>query len=641
MKKNVYLIQPTFMNASSVYFPYAIGSIASYVWNDKEIADEYNLDKVFFLRDDVSVVVDSLEEPFLIGFSNYIWNFEYNKKLAKTIKQKYPKTIVVFGGPQISENANLLNEYSFIDILILYEGEVAFKKLLKSYLEDGDLSRINNISFRNSDDKIITTNFEVYSVDDFPSPYESGFFDRLCRENPNINFTPLIETNRGCPNKCAYCSWGNIKSRVRQFPLSRVLYDIDWVSRHEMDFLGFADANFGLFPRDELIVDKIIECYNKRGYPKKFQVSYSKDSGERVFKITKKLNEFGMDKGVTLSFQSMSKVVQENIGRSNMDIEYYKELLEKYSKANIPTYTDLILGLPGETLTSFKNGIDELLESGQHTSLFVHLCEWLPLSEMGDKTYMEKYKIGFTQIPLNQPHMSIPSEKDVQEFSRIVTSTYSMTEKDWIETLLFSACILSLHHFGLLQCVALFLYYDKGIKYSDFYSDVLKYMLKKEFKNDVFRFIKEKAQKVIYKNEAVVIFDENFGDIAWPFEEYAFLKIASQKNSFYDEIKCFLKKYIFEDELLDDLILYQKFVVKDINIETGCVNLRYDFKGYFESILYKNKYCTLKRKNVNYSVFDENPTQSWPEYAQKVLWFGRRGGSNLYTVRNSEGDIAK
>lgn len=639
MKKNVYLIQPTFMNASSVYFPYAIGALASYAWKDKEIVDKYNLDKIFFLRDDASSVVDSLERPFLIGFSNYIWNFEYNKKLAEMIKGKYPNAIVVFGGPQISENANLLDEYSFIDILILYEGEVAFKKLLKSYLGDGDLSKVNNISFRNCDGKIITTNFEVYSVDDFSSPYESGFFDRLCRENPNINFTPLIETNRGCPNKCTYCSWGNIKSRVRQFPLNRVLHDIDWVSKHKMDFLGFADANFGLFPRDELIVDKIIECYNKHGYPKKFQVSYSKDSGERVFNITKKLNEFGMDKGVTLSFQSMSKVVQENIGRSNMDIEYYKELLERYSKANIPTYTDLILGLPGETLTSFKNGINELLECGQHTSLFIHLCEWLPLSEMGKESYMEKYKIGFTKIPLNQPHMSKPSKKDVPEFSRIVTSTYSMTENDWVETLLFSTGILSLHHFGLLQYVALFLHYDKGIKYSDFYSDVLEHMLKKEFKLEVFKFIKEKAQNVIYRNEAVVIFDEEFGNIAWPFEEYAFLKIVSEKNNFYDEIKCFLKKYISEEELLDDLILYQKFAVKDINFGICCMNLRYDFKEYFESILYKNKYCSLKKYNVSYSVCDDNPTQSWPEYAQKVLWFGRRGGSNLYTVKNLEGDM--
>lgn len=629
------------MNASSVHFPYAIGALASYAWDDKEISDEYNLEKIFFLRENISSVVDSLKNPFLIGFSNYIWNFEYNKCLAQAIKKSYPDCIIVFGGPQISQELHLLNNYCYIDIIMLYEGEVAFKSLLKAYLGTGDLSGVSNISFRTPDDTITTTKLEVHKVDDFPSPYESGFFDRLCEENPDIDFIPLIETNRGCPNKCSYCSWGSIKSNVRLFPLKRVFHDIEWVSSRNMEFLGFADANFGLFPRDELIVDKIIECYTKNGYPKKFQVSYSKDTGDRVFDITKKLNENGMDKGVTLSFQSMSKTVQENIGRSNMDIEYYKKLLIKYSKANIPTYTDLILGLPGETFSSFKDGIDELLEQGQHTSLFVHLCEWLPLSEMGKKDYMEKYKIGFTKIPLNQPHRSISSREDIQEYSRIVTSSYSMTENEWVEMVLYSTCVLALHHLGLLQYIALFLHYNKGIKYSSFYSDVLEYMLKTDFKNDVFRFIKEKAQRVISDNETVVIFDDKFGNVAWPFEEYAFLKIASEKNNFYDQIKVFLKKYIPEKELLDDLISYQKFVVKDINNETCCTILNYDLKNYFDSILYHSRHIPIKKDRVKYIVYDERPTYSWAEYAEKVLWFGRRGGRNLYTTEIQKVNIEK
>lgn len=631
MKKNIYLIQPTFMNASSVHFPYAIGALASYAWSDKEIADAYNLEKIFFLRENIPAIVNSLKNPFLIGFSNYIWNFEYNKCLAKAIKKAFPDCIIVFGGPQIAQDLQLLDNHKYIDILILYEGEVAFKNLLKAFLYNKPLSDINNISYRKSDDSVIMNDLEVCKVDDFPSPYESGFFDRLCKENPDIDFIPLIETNRGCPNKCSYCSWGSIKSNVRLFPLERVFHDIEWVSSRKMEFLGFADANFGLFPRDQVIVDKIIECHTKNGYPKKFQVSYSKDTGDRVFEITKKLNENGMDKGVTLSFQSMSKTVQENIGRSNMDIEYYKKLLTKYSKANIPTYTDLILGLPGESFSSFKQGIDELLKQGQHTSLFVHLCEWLPLSEMGKADYIEKYKIGFTKIPLNQPHRSISFQEDIQEYSRIVTSTYSMTEDEWVETVLYSTSVLALHHLGLLQYIALFLYYEKGIMYSNFYSDILHYMLSETFNNDIFSVIKERAGKVISDNAAVVIFDDKFGNIAWPFEEYAFLKIVSEKKEFYDQIKEFLKKYIPEQSLLNDLIAYQKFVIKDINNESDSIVLNYDLKHYFDSVLYQNTIVPIKEEKVKYTFFDKNPTFSWPEYAKKVLWFGRRGGRNIYT----------
>ena len=632
MKKNVYLIQPTFMNGTSVHFPYAIGSLASYAWSDREICEEYDLKKVFFLRENIREVVALLETPFLIGFSNYIWNFEYNKCLAQEVKKLYPDCIIVFGGPQISPELNMLNSYSFIDILILYEGEVAFKNLLKSLARTGDLSDISNISYRESENKIITTKVETNKIDNLPSPYESGFFDRLCEEYPDVDFIPLIETNRGCPNKCSYCSWGSIESKVRFFPLERVFYDIEWISKHKMDFLGFADANFGLFPRDEVIVDKIIDCYKKNGYPKKFQVSYSKGAGERVFNITKKLNDNNMDKGVTLSFQSMSKIVQQNIGRSNMDIEYYKDLLKKYSEANIPTYTDLILGLPGETLDSFKKGIDELLEYGQHTSLFVHLCEWLPLSEMGREEYIEKYKLGITEIPLNQPHRSLSLKDDVQEYSHIITSTYSMNEQEWIKTLMFSTCVLSLHHLGLLQLVAVYLHYEKNIKYSDFYSDILEYMLSHSFKNDIFRFMLGMSERIISKNEAVVVFDEFFGDIAWPFEEIVFLKLVTEKEYFYKNIKEFLTSYEADEKLLDDLLAYQEFVVKSINNTNTYRTFMFDWKKYFDSLFTYGKKTPLNEDETSYRIIDDNPVCSWKEYAKKILWFGRRGGRNIYTT---------
>lgn len=631
MKKNVYLIQPTYMNASVVHFPYAIGALASYAWKFEDICQSYDLKGIFFLRDKLTEVADALEKPFLIGFSNYIWNIEYNKALAKIIKEKYPECIIVFGGPQISEDSGLFEECPFIDVLMYYEGEVSFRDLLRAYDGKMALESVNNIGYRLPDGSIKTNDFMASEITDFPSPYESGFFDRICEENPEIDFIPLIETNRGCPNKCAYCSWGKIKTRVRMFPLERVFADIQWVSDHHKEFLGFADANFGMFPRDEQIVDKIIECYHNNGYPKKFQVSYSKDTGDRVFNITKKLNEHGMDKGVTLSFQSMSKTVQENIGRSNMDVEYYKDLLKRYSEAKIPTYTDLILGLPGETLESFKVGIDELLEHGQHTSLFVHLCEWLPLAEMGKKEYMEKHGIGFSKVPLNQPHRSSSDSDDVQEFSRIITSTSTMNELEWKAMVMFSTCVLCFHHLGLLQLVALYLHYEKSVKYSEFYSELLDYLLNKEEIGQAFITVKERTDAVINDNDSVCIFDNMFGDIAWPFEEYAFLKTVSQKEDFYRGVEEFIAKYIPDEKLRKDLIRYQEFVVKDINVGNKSFSGEYDWKNYFRLLLVDDVHKSLENRQVKYSVTDERVTHSWPEYAEKVLWYGRRGGKNIYT----------
>ena len=218
--------------------------------------------------------------------------------------------------------------------------------LLRALDGRGTLSGINSLSFR-TPEGIRTTPLVTAKEFDFPSPFQSGFYDRLLAEHPDIEFVPVIETNRGCPNRCAYCSWANSSARVRLFPLERVYADLEWVAAHKMEYVGVADANFGMFPRDEQIVDFLIDLNRRTGYPKKFQVSYAKDSGERVFRISEKLNRVGLCKAVTLSFQTMSEAAQANIGRANIGVDYYRDLLRRYTGAGIPTYTELILGLPG------------------------------------------------------------------------------------------------------------------------------------------------------------------------------------------------------------------------------------------------------------------------------------------------------
>ena len=456
-KKRVYLFQPTYMSADSVNLPYGIGALASYAWRFPDIAAAYELTGIFVLREKTDDVLSRIGAPFLAGFSCFMWNMEYNKALAEKLKRRYPACTVVFGGPQIPADASVLEECPFVDVLIHNEGEVPFLRLLRALADGSPLSGVDSVSFR-AEDGPRTTPLVTAKEFDFPSPFGSGFYDRLLSEHPEIEFVPVIETNRGCPNRCAYCSWATSDAPVRLFPLERVYADLEWVAAHKMEFLGVADANFGMFPRDERIVDYLIALHGRTGYPKKFQVSYAKDAPDRVFRITEKLNRAGLCKAVTLSFQTLSETAQANIGRTNISVDAYRDMLRRYTAAGIPTYTELILGMPGETKESFFNGIEELLEKGQHASLLVHLCEWLPLSGMGKKAYLEKYGISYTKIPLNQPHAQISAEEELPEFSRVITATASMPQADWKRCALFSAAVSCFHHLGLMQLPALYLY---------------------------------------------------------------------------------------------------------------------------------------------------------------------------------------
>ena len=88
--KNIYFIQVGFAFDKSVYLPYATGTIVAYCKNQPDIASEYDFKEIIFRRDDIEKVVSGMESPYLVAFSTYVWNVEYNKALARAVKEKYP-----------------------------------------------------------------------------------------------------------------------------------------------------------------------------------------------------------------------------------------------------------------------------------------------------------------------------------------------------------------------------------------------------------------------------------------------------------------------------------------------------------------------------------------------------------------------
>lgn len=630
------MAQPTYLNGKSAYIPYAVGDLIAYAWNDDAVKENYNAAEILFMREDPDSVVARLDRPFYMGFSSYLWNIEYNKALAKKVKEKYPDCIIQFGGHQVDPGSELLEECPFIDILIHNEGEEAIRILLNELLKDEpDFSVVPNLSFRKNG-RVVNNPCVVPELEELPSPYLTGVFDRIIEAHPDLQFLPTMETNRGCPNHCAYCGWGMYKSKIRMFSMQRIYDELKWISDHKFEFFGFADANFGMFDRDEQIVDWIIEFKKKTGYPDKFQVSYAKNSTVRIFEMTKKLHEANMDKGVTLAFQSLSPDVLDNIGRNNIKLDYYSELLSMYTEAGIPTYSDLILGLPGEDYDSFVNGINTLLKAGQHSSLFIHILEWLPCSAMGSAEYMERFGLEYTVIPLNQPHRIKTNEDDIPEFSRIITKNNTMDNAEWIRMNMFSTCVQCFHHLGLLEYIALYCYYSLGMEYGIFYNRLLDYLKANPdtVGGEVFGRIEKQLVDVIKLGGAVVCFDEKYGDVSWTLEEYAFLEIARQKKVFYDEIEGFVSSLGIRPDILKELMHYQCAMIKTIDNLHDEGEYSFDFPDYFRKTL-ENRPEPLKQKRIRLVINDPETFDNWKDYARFVVWYGRRGGKNLYNQEAS------
>ena len=156
-KKNVYFVQvdvSSGKNAKVVYLPYTAGVIIANAFKNENVINSYEFKDFIFIRKDIETVVDEMQEPAVIGFSNYCWNTEYNLALAKAVKEKYPECITVFGGHNVPPDNSFLEKYPFIDFLVHAEGEEAFRSLLLELLkETPDFSAINNVFIVGNDGK--------------------------------------------------------------------------------------------------------------------------------------------------------------------------------------------------------------------------------------------------------------------------------------------------------------------------------------------------------------------------------------------------------------------------------------------------------------------------------------------------------
>ena len=417
--KNVYLAQFSTVSLDTYYFfPYSVGLIQSYAQSLPLIAKNYNFKPLLWKKLPIDELVNSLDNPAVFGFSSYVWNANYNLQLAKAVKNKYPDCVLVFGGPGVPDaDSDFFTNHPWIDYLIHTEGEQSFANLLETLLKGPFKSHVSIPSNRTK------------SLDTIPSPYLSGVFDSVLAESRNqgVIINALLETNRGCPFKCTFCDWGGLTfSKIHCFDLDRIKQEITWLGKNQIEMLSLADANFGIFPeRDLEIAQWAIKTKQEYGFPKYFDTSWTKNTKPETIETAKLLMQAGMLRKFVMSLQTLNIETLSNIKRRNIDGSKFSQLIEDRS---VSVSTELIVGLPGETLLSYKQGVCQLIDA--EIKIITNPLTLLPNSEMSTPTYRSKWLIEHVTFK------SSWSSHGVDEWEDLVVATSSYTTKDWSEMIL-------------------------------------------------------------------------------------------------------------------------------------------------------------------------------------------------------------
>jgi len=422
---------------SNEAFPLNVGYIAAYLTKTYPEAQV----EIFKYPFDLKEKIDS-NVPDILALSNYPWNTHLSMEFLRYVKSIRPQTLTVMGGPNISYEPKYQLKFlekfeSVLDYYVMFEGEEPFKLLYKRaletnydveemrkkvlpgviYVKKGKLSELDPVERQKN-------------LEEIPSPYLEGWLDKFF----DGKLTPMIETHRGCPYKCTFCHEGNqFYSKINKHKEKRTISELKYICSHvgtQVTDLIIADPNFGLFKTHINIAEKLAELKDQYGYPKTIIASSAKNSQKNLIEISRKLKQISMP--IWMSVQSLTDKVLENIKRNNISTDQMLEVQSELKKYNIPTKSEVIMCLPGETLESHIASIVELIRLRMDL-ISTYQLMLVNGSEMKDNDDL-KGKYGFVTryrvLPRNFTELVGKKAIEVEE---IVVATNDFPYSDYIK----------------------------------------------------------------------------------------------------------------------------------------------------------------------------------------------------------------
>lgn len=432
MSAIVQLVQITQPFLQRNYLPYAAGLLQAYVLRHAAYAGRYTFLQPMIDRLPLAEAPAQLQLVDILALSTYVWNMKYSLALAQVAKQQKPAMLVIMGGPQVPDRAeDFLRQHPWVDVVTHGEGEAVFLELLEAW-PGRDWSQIAGISYLDPEGKFVhqPRRPRLKELDQIPSPYLLGLFDSFLKQQPGDKWVAMWETNRGCPFSCSFCDWGAATaSKVYRFGMERLKAEIDWFGKQNIHLVYCTDANYGIFERDLEITEYMVASRQRLGAPKSFYIQNTKNVTERAYKIQTLISQAGMIQAIALALQSVNPEVLKNIQRQNISLDTYRELQLRFRADGVDTYSDILMGLPGETLESFIAGLDQVIEEGQHHLVRFHNVYLLPNAEMAQPEYRRQHGIETVWNLYAEPFA--PVENGIVEMQEMIKATASLPVAEW------------------------------------------------------------------------------------------------------------------------------------------------------------------------------------------------------------------
>jgi hypothetical protein len=306
----------------------------------------------------------------VVGTSTYTTSLGPSLFLLRKLKEKYPRLKTVMGGGAFADDLalgsdnldTLVNEYNYVDHIILGEGELLFLKLLQ-----GELAHKRVIS-------IADLRGETLKMEDVPAPDFSDVDQK--------NYLHLsIEGARSCPFQCSFCSetiqWGDYRKKPADLFAGQV---VELARRY---------GNNSFFMGDSLMnpyINSFASELTKRRAGILYDGYLRADKPVANREFVRRWAESGCYR-VRLGIESASARVLDAMDKMTTP-KVISDVLKTLAAAGIRTTTYWIVGFPGETEEEFQETCDFIREHSRYIyELEAHPYYYYPYGQVGSRLH--------------------------------------------------------------------------------------------------------------------------------------------------------------------------------------------------------------------------------------------------------------
>jgi radical SAM superfamily enzyme YgiQ (UPF0313 family) len=202
------------------------------------------------------------------------------------------------------------------------------------------------------------------------------FYDIVAK--PDIEFAPIpaadpdyqkrfayqrmgtIDTSRGCPFDCSFCTIINVQGRkMRCRSAEAILEQIEKnYLQEKIDSYFFTDDNFARNRGWETILDGLIRMREEQGRPVEFMMQVDTQAW-KIPRFTEKAGRAGCTQ-VFLGIESLNTENLEAVGKSQNHVEEMSEMVDAWHHAGCECHAGYIIGFPKDTPESVARDVERL-----------------------------------------------------------------------------------------------------------------------------------------------------------------------------------------------------------------------------------------------------------------------------------------